>query len=163
MKHHSISFDRNEYETLLRAVTVASLIYGPMGDFADPKFKKDSKQLDRLETLLCEHAEEFGFGNLIEEFDGKPVLDMESAIHDEIMEDMDVYDDYTVEETLSNKLAWRDFLKDHTKEEMDAMQKKNGGYFGAELYEYEKKYWDEFEKHSYDRIVIQEDQSTQNL
>lgn len=54
-------------------------------------------------------------------------------------------EEFDVHDTLSNKLAWRDFRQDHSSEEINQMKKENGGYFGVSLYDYEKKYWDEFE------------------
>jgi hypothetical protein len=55
---------------------------------------------------------------------------------------------------IANELAWRDFRRDHTEAELKKMSKENHDYFGVELYDYEKKYWDEFEKYGYKRLEI---------
>lgn len=57
---------------------------------------------------------------------------------------------------LANELAWRDFKRKHSNEEITEMSKENGGYFGVPLYDYEKKYWDEFEKRGFERLEIRE-------
>jgi hypothetical protein len=36
------------------------------------------------------------------------------------------------------------------------MAKENHGYFGVALYDYEKKYWDEFEKNGFERLEVKE-------
>ena len=56
------------------------------------------------------------------------------------------YDDYILYESLSNKLALRDFRLKYTEEEISKIAKKHNGYIGVEMHPFEKKYWDEFDK-----------------
>jgi hypothetical protein len=67
---------------------------------------------------------------------------------------LDDYDEHELFNGLANKLAWRDFGREHSKSEITEMAKKNSGYFGVALYDYEKRYWDEFEKYDYDRLEV---------
>lgn len=41
-------------------------------------------------------------------------------------------------DALPKELAWRDFRSEHNREQMRKIAKKNHGYFGVELYPYEK-------------------------
>ena len=82
-------------------------------------------------------------------------MKMESKWYEETMEVTEIYDDYVCEDNLSTKLAWRDFHEDNSPAEIKTMAtKKKTDYFGPELYRYEKKYWDEFEKHGFARLRV---------
>ncbi len=154
-KTNSITLTGSEYETLLKAIVLAGSIYGITGDFCNNTYKKNSKDLEKLEHSILKQASNFGFGELCDTDDKDLVIKMESGWYDKTMEVMSDYDDYVAEEMLSNKLAWRDFHADYSEAEIKFMlAKKKSDYFGVELYDYEKKYWDEFEKYGFERLRI---------
>lgn len=135
---------------------VANSVIGILGDTMPEKdYKEKSVNMDDLEKYLLQFAKEMDCKEMIDEFEGKIFLDDDfySEIMDTIISD---YDDHILFDSLANELAKRDFHRDHSKEEIKKMAKKNGGYFGVALHDYEKKYWDEFEKHGMERLVIAE-------
>ena len=73
---------------------------------------------------------------------------------EKILDVVSEYDDWQLCENLASKLARRDFLNTFSKKEIEIMGTKNGGYFGVELYDFEKKYYDEFNKFEYDRMYV---------
>ena len=152
----SIKFSQNEFEILLKAVTLAGTIYALMGDMVDEKYKSSVDQMDNIENILCSLAKEFGLHKIVEYFDGKTVMDMEGKWFENVMADLDEYEEFATFDKLSHKLAHRDFYREHSEEEIKKLIKEHGGYIGVLLYDYEKKYWDEFETHDYDRLEIVE-------
>ena len=108
---------------------------------------------DVLEELLS-HAKSFDFESNVEKFENKPVL--KEKYIEKILDVISEYDDWQLCENLASKLAWRDFHNIFSKEEIEKMGAKNGGYFGVELYDFEKKYYDEFNKYEYDRVFVVE-------
>lgn len=156
MKTNNIELSSKEFELLLKGVGILSHMYGLMGDFVDDKYKKKSEELDRLENVLCEKASEFNLKNIVKEFEGRKLIDIESDWYNKLIEDLKEFEEYSLFDTLSNKLAWRDFHRKHSKEEIEEMRKRNGGYFGVDIYEFEKKYYDEFNDHEYERLEIKE-------
>lgn len=135
---------------------LAGGVLGLLGDhIEDKKYKKISDEAEEIKDYLLSFAKDFGCGELIENWEGKIILsDKTSEKFQEILDD---YEEFILFDSLANRLAWRDFRKTYSKEEIEKMVEKNGGYFGVELHDYEKKYWDEFEKYDYDRLEIKED------
>lgn len=152
-----INITKKQYETLLKTIAVSQFVYGALGDFVDEKYKKESTKLEELERHLASHAKDFGFEEITEEFEGERVIKMEGDWYHSIYEDIEEYDEYKLFQNLANKLGWRDFRRDHTKEEIDKMAEESGGYLGVPLYDYEKKYYDEFSEHDYSRLEINKD------
>jgi hypothetical protein len=149
-----IDITPEQYKNLILMSGIATSVFGFLGDAnPDTEYKAQSLEMDELEKYLLQFADEFDCGEYTQDLDGEKVLDDE--LYEEII--MPILEDYEENElmsSLANKLAWRDFYADHSKSEIDAMAEQNGGYFGVQLYEYEKKYWDEFEKNDFDRLVI---------
>lgn len=155
-----INITNKQYKDLMIALSIANSVVGILGDMTPGKdgkrYKKQSERMEKLEKALLQCAEDFGCGDIVEDFDGENIMD-EEFYENEILSVINDYDEYTLYNELSNKLAWRDFTREHTEEEMDAIAKEHHGYFGVVLYDYEKKYWDEFDTHDYDRLEIQTD------
>ena len=153
-----INFSKDQYKQLIEMVATSNGLVGVLGDMLqDTDYKKRSKNMNDLESYLLQFAKEFGCIELVQydNYEERVVLDDE-YYEKEIYPIIKDYEEYVVYETLSNKLAWRDFYNDHTEVEIEKMRRKNNGYFGVKLYDYEKKYWDEFEKYGYDRLVVKE-------
>ena len=135
---------------------ITNSIFGLLGDhLPNTDYKKRSNEMERFGKYLLGKAGDFGCKEFTEKFEGKDVFN-EKTHHRLIMPILEDYEEFIIFDGLANKLAWRDFRRDHSEAEMREMGKKNGGYFGVALYNYEKKYWDEFKKHDYERLEIKE-------
>ena len=135
---------------------IAGWILGILSDaIGGGEYKEKNKKANELESYILRYAESFDFNDLVEDFNGEKSLN-EKAVDKYIHPVVEDYAEFEIHDGLANKLAWRDFDREHTKEEIEKMAKENGGYFGVALYDYEKKYWDEFEKNGYERLEIKE-------
>lgn len=148
-----INITNKQYRELIIMSGIANAVLGILGDgIEEPDYKSQSKETEKLEEYLLQFANDFGCNDLVEDFEGKKVL-KEKFFDKLIMAVLDDYDEIELFDGLANKLAWRDFRKDHTETEIQKMGGKTG-YLGPQLYNYEKKYWDEFENHDYNRLEI---------
>ena len=146
-----INITKKQYRQLIKVTALANATLGILGDtIEDSDYKQQSNDLEELERYFLQYAKDFDYEEVLDE-DG--YLD-EDFYESNIMSILSEYDEYTVHTTLANKLAWRDFKKDHSEKEIEKMAQENGGYFGVELHDYEKKYWDEFEKHGFNRFSL---------
>lgn len=150
-----INFTKKQYRDLITMCAIANSVVGILGDEDKEEYGVKSKKMEEIQAYLLQFAEEMGCEDLICNIEGKTFLD--DDVYTEIMETiMSDYDERELHTSLANKLAWRDFRQVHSKEELEEMAIANGNYFGTVLYEYEKKYWDEFEKHGVDRLEVKE-------
>ena len=149
-----INITKNNYELIIKALSMSSFVYGNLSDFVDNKYKKDSDDLEILESYLLEYANDFHFNKNIDSFDGKLYLNEE--YNDAVLDDLFLYDDQQVYENLANKLDLRDFKMKYSQAEIDKMIEEHNGYLGVPLYDFEKRYYDEFEEHNYDRLFIKD-------
>lgn len=151
-----IEFTEEQYRKLIMMVNMANGVLGLLGDhIEDKKYKEISDRAEEVENYLLGFSKDFDCGDLVENWKGKIVLnDRASKKFQEIMDD---YDDFILFDSLANKLAWRDFRKTYSEEEINKMVEKSGGYFGVEIYNFEKKYWDEFDVYGLDRLEIKKD------
>lgn len=146
-----INLTKKQYRQLIKAVSLANATLGILGDVSkESDYKTQSNELEELEKYFLQFARDFDHEEVLGDSGGMDDDFYTSAI----MPILDDYDEYTTQTTLANKLAWRDFRKDHSKEEIEKMSEENSGYFGVEIYDYEKKYWDEFENHEFDRLEV---------
>ncbi len=151
-----INITKDQYKDLITMSGIANSVLGILGDsLPDTDYKKRSNKMEKLEEYILQYADEFGCAEWTQKHKGINIFDDE-MYEKLILPIMGDYDEHELFDGLAKALAWRDFRNDHTKAEMDKMEKENGGYFGVALYDYEKKYWDEFEKHGYKRVVINE-------
>ena len=161
-----INITNKQYEDLITALALANGMLGILGDLTTDEegkgYKERSNRTEELESFFLQHAALSGNKKLAHEYGGKMVLDDE-AYENDIFPIIEDYDEHVLYDSLSSRLAWRDFHREHTKEEIDAIGKKNGGYFGVAMYDYEKKYWDEFEKHDLNRLEIVENEKIEKM
>jgi len=131
-------------------LAMANGIFGTLGDVQpETSYKERSKKTDDLEKYFLQYAREFDCEDIV----NKGVLDDDFYIN-QVMNILDDYEEFTTQSNLANKLAKRDMRKDFTPDQIEKMVEENNGYLGVELYDYEKKYWDEFEENDFDRLVI---------
>ena len=154
METKNISVTDKQFESLVRAVAIAGSVYGVMGDMVDEKYKKQSDAMDEVEKILSGRAHDFGLGKIIEEYDGSKVIDLQTDWYDAVLDDLSEYDKYATFETLAGDLGRRDFRAKYSEEEIKKMGDKHNGYLGVPLYDFENKYYEEFNKHDYDRLFI---------
>ena len=151
-----ISLTNKQYRDLIVLLSTGNSIYGSLGDlFPSSVFKGESERFESLEKYFLKFAKDFECEDMVEECDGHNCLD-EEFYCEEIMAAVSIYDEAIAQDTLANKLAWRDFKLEHREEEIKKMAEKNQDYFGVELHQYEKRYYDEFEKNGYDRLCVDE-------
>lgn len=151
-----INITKKQYEHLLTMTEMSSTVFGLLSDFVEEKdYKKISKEIDELQQYLVSFADEYGVDALQYNIGLRTIDD--DDIEDKVAPVMDDFEDFILHDRLPNILAWRDFHNDHTEEEIEKMSEEHGGYLDVPLYEYEKKYWDEFEKYGFDRLVVDED------
>jgi len=149
----TIELTKDQYKKLIALVALGTGVLGIIGDAQPDDYKKKSGEMDEVESYLLKYAADFGCKNLASPFRGKPSLNDE-FYGKKIQPTLDDFEDFVTSDGIANELAWRDFRKDHTEAEIKKMAKENHNYFGVELYDYEKKYWDEFEKNGYERLEI---------
>ena len=149
-----INITKEQYENLIIMNGIASSVLGILGDsMPDMNYKKRADKMEKVEEYFLQYAEDFGCEEFTEDHDGKKIF-KEEMYEKHIMTIIDDYDQLELFNGLANKLAWRDFRKDHSEKEIGMMREENGNYFGPELYDYEKRYWDEFKKYEYERLDI---------
>jgi len=151
-----INITKEQYKELIDMLAIANGIVSVLGDvMPETDYKKRSDKMDDIENHFLQFADDFGIVKLTQnnEYEGKITLDDE-YYENKILPIITDYEEFATQDTLSHELAWRDFRKEHSEKEMKEMKKENGGYFGVNLYAYEKKYWDEFEENGYDGLEI---------
>jgi len=140
-----INITKEQYKDLITISAIANSIVGILGDMTiDTDYKKRSDRMEKLEEYLLQFADDFGYSELTQKYGEKNIFDDE-MYEKTILPILDDYNEHELFDGLANKLAWRDFRNAHSEAEMKEMENKNRGYFGVELYDYEKRYWDEFE------------------
>ncbi|MDP2684239.1 MAG: hypothetical protein Q8P20_04225 [bacterium] len=133
-----IEINKEQYKDLIMMSSIASSVFGMLGDSENTgDYKKQSLRMDGLEAHLLGSAKDFGCSELAQNDEGAVILNDE-FYEDVVMPILEEYEEMQTFDLLANKLAWRDFRKEHTKNKMDKMAEQNGGYFGVEVYEYEK-------------------------
>lgn len=149
-----ININKTQYENIIKALEISSFVYGDLSDFVDEKYKKDVVALENVKNELVEYAKEFSFDKNTENFEEKVILREE--YYGKLLDDLFLYDDHQIFEGLADKLGWRDFRVKYSNEEINKMSEESGGYLGVQLHDFEKKYYDEFNEHEYDRLYIKE-------
>lgn len=137
----------------MNALQIAGTVYGIMGDMVDEKYKKQSGELDKLESYLLENAEELGLHEMVDTFRGKNVVDEQYLM--KAIADLSEYEEYSFWDILARKLADRDLLRKLGEEELRALDEME--YINAE-YPIEDGYHKEFDEHGLDRLKIDEEE-----
>lgn len=149
-----INITKEQYKNLIKGIAIANSVMGILGDaVSEEEYKSQSDDLEELENYLLQYADDFGCREFVQ-YDGECVILDDEFYEDKIMSIMGDYEEYIAYDFFANELAWRDFKRDYSEEEIKKMAEKNGDYFGVELYDYEKKYWDEFEENGVERVDV---------
>jgi len=151
-----INITKKQYRQLIEMCEIACNIMGSLGDQMNDEqnnYKEKYREYENIEKYLLQFAPEMESKDLVEKYEEKLILS-DKYYEDEIIPITEDYEDLILHDSLANKLAWRDFLNEHSKEEIEKMAENNNGYFGVEIFDYEKRYWDEFEEHEFDRLKI---------
>lgn len=152
-----IEITKEQYENLIKMNSLANAVLETLDDFSgDEKYEKILEENKKLEDYFLNYAKDFNCEKLVEVGEEDEIYLKEEIFENEIMSILSAYDECSLVDFLASNLAWRDFRKKYSQKQIDEMAKKNGGYFGVALSEYEKKYWDEFEKNNFDRLEIKE-------
>lgn len=147
-----INLTHKQYETLIKALETSSFVYGTLTDFVDEEYRKDLVSIESMAEDLLAHARVFNFSNNVEVFMNKDILKEE--YYKKIFDDVIEYDEYITFKNLANKLGMRDFKEKYTTKEIEDMAEKSKGYLGVPLYDFEKKYYDEFNEYEYNRLYV---------
>lgn len=149
-----INVSKEQFRDLVIMSGIANSVLGILGDaLPDTDYKKRSDKMEELEEYFLQFAKDFDEEKFTQDSDGKKIFD-DAMYEKHILPIMEDYDEHQIFDGLANALAWRDFKREYSEIELKKMAKENGGYFGVVLYEYEKKYWDEFEKYGFGRIEV---------
>jgi hypothetical protein len=150
-----IELSKQQFINLLEMSCIANSVLGILGDVLpeDTGYKKKSDEMEELEDYLISYAEDFGCGDMIEEFYGKILLKEE--IYEYIQEIMDEYDDYIFWDELEIRMGKRDFERTITEED-EIYIKENNGFYPERINEIYEKYRKEFENYGIDRLEIKE-------
>jgi len=147
-----IDLTKKQYIQLMKLVQIGNGVVSQLGDFVNEKHKTNADEYEELEQYFLTFAKEY---------DCEYMKD-DAFFEEEAMPVLDEYDDFISVDHLANQLAWRDFKRTHTQEEIVKMEIENQGYFGAELHPFEEKYWNEFEIHGTKRLEIVEKKEYEN-
>ncbi len=151
-----INITNKQYKQLIEMCAIANSVVGILGDaLPDTDYKEKSNEMEKLEEYFLQYASDFGCDDWVDQFQGKNVFD-DKVYEEKISTIISDYDENIMFDSLANELAKRDFRRDHSKEEIEKMAEESGGYLGVAMYDYEKRYWDEFEKYGVGRLEVEE-------
>jgi len=139
-----INFTKKQYWTLIKAIEVGGSVYGIIGDEMRKKYKKQSMEIEDLQTYLMKFADDFGFKNITENIEGK--LYLKEEVFDKIQEDVDEYNNFIFWDELIMRLGKRDFFNTITNEEQEYIDQ-NNGWLPKRIQECYDKWRKEFEKY----------------
>ncbi len=143
-----INFTKREYKVLLEMIYLADW----MRHAHEAGLKQDAYRV--LAQKILSLAGEFGCEDLVEHCEDPneymPSQELEDA--DTVRDCIEEYDDATFWEELITRLARRDVLRKHTKEELLRMTEKERAML---ILQVEESYADEFELNGLGRIKIE--------
>lgn len=152
----TITLSREQYEAIIKALEISGSVYGTIRDFCNEDYEKDLVQGEETLQYLLEKAEDFDFQNNIEKDEELGVFLKEEYSSQLFNVLLDEYDPYIANDFLSRELAKRDMRNMYTKEKIDVLVQEHHGYLGVPLYDFEEKYYDEFDEHGFERLYIRE-------
>lgn len=146
---------KQQYRDLLKALSVATHVYGILGDSGQDeagKYKKGSERMDVLEEHFLSLGKDFDSAELAEKYEDKIIPSDEfSEAMEEVMDD---YDDETFWHELETRLGKRDFERTMTNEDKEELERT--GWYPKEVWDSYEKWSEEFEKHGIDRLGVVE-------
>ncbi len=142
-----IFFSKREYHTLVEMIEVASWV---IADNETEENKK--KRYDEMEQKILSYAKDFGLDeHVVFDKEMNRYFTTKDFEENYIIDHIDAYDNDTFWEELINRLAQRDFVAEHSDQdikEMDIREK------FQKLAAYERKYSQEFKEYGLERIII---------
>ncbi len=144
-----IELSKEQYSSLLRAVDVASFVYGIMSDAVDEKYKKQSDEIDNLADQVLKYADQFGQTEFVEKFQGKNILSDDYS--NEILDDVSEFEEYAFWDNLARKLAVKEMSAKYTLKERKNMEQMD---YLKKIWELEEKYHQIFENEGIDNFEI---------
>lgn len=143
-----IELSKEQFKEMLLATMLYSFIRGGLADDKGEDYKK----YEKLENYLLKIAEDNGFNNLVEKFQGHLIPSDElSELEEKIMSE---YDDDAFWHQLTTRLGRRDFWRTVTPAEKKEMKKRDWLLDRAQ--EFFEKYDKEFEEYGVERLEIKE-------
>lgn len=149
-----IDLTKKQFRKLLDLVYLGNWIINATRDPDDV-----IKEYDDLEGEIFSYAEEAGLGSLVD-----PKAADEKGVHpngqfeEQASEYIEQYDDETFWEEMATRFAERDFIRDHTADDMRALSQEE--WFRI-LSEYEDDYGTELENHGIDRFEIIDEETAE--
>lgn len=145
-----INMTKEQYKMLVKMAMIASDVYGVLGDNVSDEYKKESDEFEEFRKYILEHAKDFGYKELVEEYMGKIIPSDDFSEKMQVV--TDEYDNETFWYELETRLGKRDFERDMTKEERE--QVKKNGHYSDKIWDYYEKYQKEFEENGTERLVV---------
>ncbi|MBI5412117.1 hypothetical protein HZA43_02980 [Candidatus Peregrinibacteria bacterium] len=82
-----INITKEQYKNLIIMSGLTSHVFGILGDaLPEADYKKQSQKMDELEEYFLQYADDFGYGEWIEKFEGKNMMSWEKRQVEEICE-----------------------------------------------------------------------------
>lgn len=129
------NFTEKQYKTLIRCVALAGSVYGVMGDMVGEDYKKESKDIDDLMDYILNWADDFDMADQVDEFRGRKYVTDEYS--DDIMDDLNEYEDYAFWDMLVRELARKEFFNKYSDGDIENMDQK---VYLTKIFELEEKY-----------------------
>ncbi|MBU4536599.1 hypothetical protein KJ603_01000 [Patescibacteria group bacterium] len=142
-----IEFTKEQYEELMFLVSLGSWVKGGVVDIVG----EDNSKVDDLENYLAEQAKENDLSYLIEDFEGRVILN--ETISKKVEELMEIYDEDVFWSELETCLGKRDFYRTITDKDKKEMEE-NQDWLPERIHEIYGKYQEEFEKNGIERLEI---------
>ena len=110
-----IDLTKKQYIQLMKLVQIGNTVVSQLGDSVNEKHKSNADEYEELEQYFLTFAKDY---------DCEYMQD-DTFFEEEAMPVLDEYDDFISVDHLANQLAWRDFKRTHTQEEIVKMEKEN--------------------------------------
>ncbi|MFB6355352.1 MAG: hypothetical protein ABEJ65_02420 [bacterium] len=139
-----IELSEQQYETLLLMIEA--------GNWLINVTRKDRiEKFDNLQSELFSHAEDVDLEELVHYAEDEDRYFPADELTQRIMDFVNEYENDSFWDTLVSRLAERDIQQQYDQETLDDM---NTREWVKTLHEHEEKYWEEFEEHGVERLVI---------
>jgi hypothetical protein len=149
-----LEFSKAQYRELLFTIGMTIYLLELLTDLGgQTKYVASLKRMKALRDMVYRRAEDFGIYDWSEE-ESDGTFELSDTALERVGNVAHDVEEFFAYEHLSNVLAWRDFEREHTKKEIEEMGRENNGYFGVPLYDYEERYWNEFDAYGFNRLEI---------
>ncbi len=135
-----------EFRDLIKAVLIAQTVIG-----LDDVEERMDENLEAMQQNLLAIAHQRGLTEMIEYDDLTEELIVTEDIEEEVFNILDRYEEEMFWESLTLRLAERDYLSDH---QNDLKEEKELSFLLEESSPYVEKYFHEFERHGVERLYI---------